>query len=175
MFVEMLHIERLSISPEKENVPEALLAELKVKIPGRQLGCEGVALFPVGIESISDITIYEGVLYPLVAYKLVAYRAFPGEILKCVVEKQDATGVYLRHPLIPEVLVPSSQLPVPSQLETLPGKSGKYAELWAWKYDGALLYIRPGDLCKVRVIKTVASGTVYADISESGLGPLGWW
>ncbi|OAG31669.1 DNA-directed RNA polymerase III subunit RPC8 [Nematocida displodere] len=174
MFVEVVQQERLSVSPKEVNLQNAVLETLRKHVPGHQVGCGGVSLFPLGIDAIDDIEIHDGMLYPLVTYRVVMYRAYVGEILMCEVEKQDTAGIFLVHALLPGIHIPSGQIPQPSELCTLPVRTSR-VDLWCWKYNDVRLYVKAGEVCKVRVIKIGKEGTIYATIAGPGLGPLSWW
>lgn len=174
MFIEIVQKERLQISPKYKDISEIVLSSLQEIIPGRQLDGVATGLFPVSIESISDVKIHEGLLYPLVTYKVVIYKACPGEVLTCIVQKQDTTGILLSHPLLPSVFVPASQMPSSSELTAVSGRMGTIVNIWGWKYNGSVLYIRMGEVCKVSVISTSCSA-IYASIDGPGLGPISWW
>ncbi|KAI5180956.1 DNA-directed RNA polymerase III subunit RPC8 [Nematocida sp. AWRm80] len=175
MFVEVTQRERVPISPKKKNIKEAVFKALQNKVPGHHLEGVSVTLFPLYLESISDIEVHEGVLYPLVTYRLIMYRAYPGEILACTVEKQDSSGILLTHPLLPPIYIPTSQLPEPSELCTISGRLSKPIELWAWNYNDNKLYIKAGEICRIRVLKTGHTSMILGTINGPGLGPLSWW
>ncbi|KAH9385404.1 DNA-directed RNA polymerase III subunit RPC8 [Nematocida major] len=174
MFIEAVRKERLRVSPVQREIESEVLDVLRKKIPGKVVEENGITLFPVGIESIDDVEVHEGMLYPLVAYRLVMFQAFPGEVLNCTVEKQDSTGIMLSHPLLPSIFVPASQMPSPSELTLVSGRMGTPVEIWGWKYNECVLYIRMGEVCRVSIIDT-HQPTICASISGPGLGPVAWW
>ncbi|KAI5188754.1 DNA-directed RNA polymerase III subunit RPC8 [Nematocida minor] len=174
MFIETVQKERLQISPCQKDIGSAILAKLQWQVPGKQLEGTGVSLFPLCVEAIDDVEIHEGVLYPLVTYRLIIYQAFPGEVLTCTVEKQDASGILLNHPLLPSVFVPAAQLPPSSELTAVSGRMGTTVDIWGWKYNECILYIRMGEVCKVAIVSTAGS-SIYASMDGPGLGPISWW
>ncbi|EHY65290.1 DNA-directed RNA polymerase III subunit RPC8 [Nematocida ausubeli] len=174
MFIETVQTERLQISPNEKDIHAAILATLQKKVPGKTVDGIGICLFPVCIHSVSDVEIHEGMLYPLVVYKLVTYKALVGEVLTCTVEKQDATGLLLSHPLLPSLFVPASQIPPSSELTAVSGRMGSTVDIWGWKYNDCILYVRMGEACKVSIISTEGS-RIYASINGPGLGPTSWW
>lgn len=174
MFIEIVQKERLQIFPTYKDINKIVLSNLQQVVPGRQIEGIGISLFPLSIESITDAKIHEGFLYPLVAYKLVVYKACLGEIITCTVEKQDTTGIFLTHPLLPSIFVPASQMPSSSELTAVAGRMSTVVNIWGWKYNECVLYIRMGEVCKVSVIN-IACSMIYASIDGSGLGPVSWW
>lgn len=174
MFIETVQKEKLQISPIQKNINHAILATLQEQVPGKPIDGVGIGLFPLSIEAVEDVEIHEGVLYPLVTYRVIIYQAIPGEVLTCTVEKQDSSGIFLAHPLLSAIFVPASQLPACSELTAVFSRMGTPLDIWGWKYNGSLLYVRMGELCRVSVVKTEAS-IIYASIDGAGLGPITWW
>ncbi|KAI5126995.1 DNA-directed RNA polymerase III subunit RPC8 [Nematocida parisii] len=174
MFIETVQTERLQISPSEKDIDAAILSTLQKRVPGKIVNGIGISLFPVRIKTVTDVEIHEGLLYPLVCYKLIIYQAIPGEILVCTVEKQDSTGILLAHPLLPSLFVPASQLPSSSELTAVSGRMGSTVDIWGWKYNECILYVRMGELCKVSVVSTNHS-KIYATTNGPGLGPISWW
>jgi len=175
MFVEAARSERVPVKLGKEKIEAAIFDVLRNRLPNTPSTAHGTLLFPVAIESISDAEVHEGVIYPLVNYRFISYRLYPGEIVTGTVEKQDSTGVFLAHPLISSLFVPSSQLPSPSELKTVPSRNNRPVEMWVWKYEGSSLYVKMSEVFRVKILKIESPSVVYCTACEPGLGAVSWW
>lgn len=174
MFIELVLRKRVAVHPKQTDMREEVMRKLREGLAGEKLDRETVALFPTRLTDVSDIDVHEGLLYPLATCHLVAYRLYEREVLWCSVEKQEKAGIVLAHAFFPSIRVPPALLPQPSEFSLLETKAGQAIEMWCWKYRDAKLYVRTGDACRVRIVKSKGPG-ILASIAESGLGPTRWW
>lgn len=175
MFVEVIQKEKICAGSVKQNMKEVLIEIIQKKIAGKRIGNIGMLLFPLKISSVYNADIHDGLVYPMVEYTAMAYKVYIGEILICKIERQSKEGIMLSHNIISWVFVSSAQIPKPSFLTAITGRTGTYAETWVWKYNDVSLYVRTGEMCRVRVIGIEKGKPVYATIASSGLGPITWW
>lgn len=178
MFVESVLRERVCIHPRETSIKEAAMKKLLETSACRHVDDLGVCLAPLEIVKVEEVFIDEGMLYPLVTYKLLAFRLYPGELLGCVVERQDHDGVHLSNAMLPSIFVPHACLPEPHEKVLVSAKHGSQALLWAWSFRGSSLYVKNGDPCRVKVLSVSTSKHsmhVQATMSDPGLGPRSWW
>lgn len=178
MFVESVVQSRICVSPQVPDVGGALLGLLAKKYAGRHIPDLGVGIYPTEVVKVEKAAIDKGFIYPLVTFKLLVFRLFAGELLECTVERQDASGVHLTNLMVPDICVPPSLLPHPAEKVSVPTKGGhEKATVWCWTYGDSRLYIKNGDVCRVKVASAPAGAmlNVKATMAADGLGPRSWW
>lgn len=135
----------------------------------------GISIKILTIDRIIETEAFEDCFLTKLNFEILIFQPMEGEILECIINRQQETGISCEHPILSEIFV-NKFFPHTERKNFTPNNSMENGVFWCWNYKQNKFIFRNNQKMRCKISKiSYKPFLIEARIDETGLGPVEWW